>query len=44
MVNDSVLSSYADAFKIYNNIGNTKYINMEILRDNEVVELNYEIN
>jgi len=44
MVNDSLLSSYADAFKIYNNIENMKYINMEILRENEVMELNYEIN
>lgn len=43
-VNNSVLNSYAEAFKIYNNIGNTNYINMEILRNNEVMELNYEIN
>ena len=44
MVNNSVLSSYADAFKIYNNMENSKYINMQILRNNEVMELNYEIN
>lgn len=42
-VNNNVLSSYAEAFKVYNNIENTKYLNIEILRNNEVVELNYEI-
>ena len=42
-VNNSVLESYADAFKVYNNMENTKYLNMEILRNNEIVELNYEI-
>ena len=44
MVNNSVLSSYADALKVYGNMENTRYINMQILRNNEVVELNYEIN
>ena len=44
MVNNSVLSSYADALKVYGNMENTRYINMQVLRNNEVVELNYEIN
>lgn len=43
-INNNVLSSYADAFKVYNNISNTNYLNIEILRNNEVMELNYEIN
>lgn len=42
-INNNSLNSYADAFKVYNNIGDTKYLNIEILRNNEVVELNYEI-
>ena len=42
-INNNVLSSYSDAFKVYNNIGNTKYLNLEILRNNEILELNYEI-
>ncbi len=42
-VNNSVLGSYADAFRVYNNISNIKYLNIEILRNNEVMELNYEI-
>ncbi len=42
-VNNSTLSSYSDAFKVYNNINNIKYLNIEILRNNEVMELNYEI-
>lgn len=42
-INNNVLGSYADAFKVYNNINNTKYLNIEILRNNEVMELNYEI-
>lgn len=43
-INNTALSSYADAFKVYNNMSNTKYLNIEILRNNEVMELNYEIN
>jgi type II secretion system protein C len=42
-VNNNVLASYADAFNVYNQINNTKYLNIEILRNNEVMELNYEI-
>lgn len=42
-INNNVLTSYADAFKVYNNISNTKYLNLEILRNNEILELNYEI-
>ena len=42
-INNNILTSYADAFKVYNNIGNTKYLNLEILRNNEILELNYEI-
>lgn len=42
-INNKVLGSYADAFKVYNNINKTKYLNIEILRNNEIMELNYEI-
>jgi len=42
-INNNVLSSYADAFKVYNNINSTKYLNIEILRNNETMELSYEI-
>lgn len=42
-VNNNTLNSYADAFKVYNNINKMKYLNIEILRDNEIMELNYEI-
>jgi type II secretion system protein C len=42
-INNNSLNSYADAFNVYNNIGDTRYLNIEILRNNEVVELNYEI-
>jgi type II secretion system protein C len=42
-INNNQLKSYADAFKVYNNINNTNYLNIEILRNNEKMELNYEI-
>ncbi|MFK2824059.1 hypothetical protein ACH5BK_13945 [Arcobacter sp. YIC-80] len=42
-INNKVLDSYADAFDVYKNINNTKYLNIEILRNNEIMELNYEI-
>lgn len=43
-INNNALNSYADAMKVYNNIKDTTYLNMEVLRNNEIVELNYEIN
>ena len=43
-INNKVLDSYSEAFNIYNNMGNVMDLNMEILRNNEVMELNYEIN
>lgn len=43
-INNNELKSYADAFKVYNNINNTNYLSIEILRNNEKMELNYEIN
>ncbi len=42
-INNKVLDSYADAFAVYNSINKTKYLNIEILRNNEIMELNYEI-
>lgn len=42
-INNNQLKSYADVFEIYNNIDNTNYLNIEILRNNEKMELNYEI-
>lgn len=43
-VNNNILGSYSDAFRVYNNINDIKFLNIEILRNNEVMELNYEIN
>ena len=42
-INNKMLTSYSDAFKVYNNINSTKYLNIEVLRNNEILELNYEI-
>ncbi len=42
-INNEALDSYAKAFKAYNNINNTKYLSIEVMRNNEIVELNYEI-
>jgi general secretion pathway protein C len=42
-VNNIKLKSYNDAFKIYKKINNIKDLNMKIIRDNENMELNYEI-
>ena len=43
-VNNNQLGSYAEAFNVYNGISNTQYLNIEVLRNNERMELNYEIN
>lgn len=43
-INNNTLSSYADAMKVYSNVKDATYFNIEVLRKNEVVELNYEIN
>lgn len=43
-VNSKELKSYADAFAIYNNIKEINYLNIEIIRNNNTMELNYEIN
>lgn len=43
-INNNALNSYAAAFKAYNNINETQYLNIEILRNNQIMELNYEIN
>ena len=42
-VNGNELKSYADVFKVYNNINKIDYLTLNILRNNEIVELNYEI-
>ncbi len=42
-VNNKVLKSYADAFKIYNNIDQYKSLKFTILRDNQERELEYEV-
>ncbi len=42
-INNNILNSYAEAFKVYNNMSSTKYLNLEILRNNQIMELNYEI-
>lgn len=43
-INDIKLNSYEQAFKIYKNIKNLKTLNIEIYRDNRLLELTYEIN
>ena len=43
-INRKKITSYADAFKIYNEINRLKYLTIEVLRNNEIVELDYEIN
>jgi len=43
-VNNTKLNNYNKAFKIYKEIKNMKYLNIEILRKNRQMELSYEIN
>ena len=43
-INNTPLNSNAEAFRVYNNISNIKYLNIEILRNNEIMEMSYEIN
>lgn len=43
-INNTPLSSPSEAFKVYGNIGNIKYLNIEISRNNEIMEMSYEIN
>ncbi len=42
MINNSILSSYSNTLKVYCNMENIN--NTKILKNNEVMELNYEIN
>ncbi|WP_072682459.1 site-2 protease family protein [Arcobacter sp. LA11] len=42
-INGNKINSYADAFKIYNEINKLEYLTIEVLRNNEIVELDYEI-
>lgn len=42
-VNGKEINSYGDAFKIYNEINSLDYLTFEVLRNNEIVELSYEI-
>ncbi len=43
-INGKEIKSYADAFKVYNEINNIDFLRIDILRNNEIVELSYEIN
>lgn len=43
-VNNKPLDSYNEAFKLYKNINKINYFVIEILRNNEIMELSYEIN
>jgi len=43
-INGRKIDSYADAFKVYNDIGKIDLLTIEVLRNNEIVELSYEIN
>ncbi len=42
-VNGNKLKSYADAFKVYNNINKIDYLSLEIERNKEMMEISYEI-
>jgi len=42
-VNGQIIQSYADAFKIYNELNKLEFLIIEVLRNNELMELNYEI-
>lgn len=42
-VNGKQIKSYGDAFKIYNEINKLDYLTFEVLRNNEIMELSYEI-
>lgn len=42
-VNGKIIKSYGDAFSLYNGVNKLNYLTLEVLRDNESVELNYEI-
>ena len=43
-VHNSNLSSHTEALKIFSEINNVKYLNIQVLRNNEIVEMNYEVN
>ncbi len=43
-VNNVELNSYNNAFTLFKNIKNNDYITIEIIRNNKLMELNYEIN
>ena len=43
-VNNKVLKTYNDVFGIYNNIDKLDAINLVVQRNNQEVELTYEIN
>lgn len=42
-VNNKVMTSYADAFKIYNNIQDYEGLKIQIIRNKQIKELEYEI-
>jgi len=42
-VNNIILKSYADAFKLYKNINKIDNLNFTILRDNQIMEMEYDI-
>ncbi|RLA82805.1 MAG: hypothetical protein DRG78_06150 [Epsilonproteobacteria bacterium] len=42
-VNNIIIESYADAFKLYRKLDNTDNLQFTILRDNETMEMEYEI-
>lgn len=43
-VNNTKLKSYNEAFKIYKRINSLDFLQIEVLRDGQIVELSYEIN
>ena len=42
-INNQELKSYKDAFRVYNKLNKTSLLNIKVLRDNKIVELEYEI-
>ena len=43
-VNSVEMNSQAQALKVFTEINNTKYLNIKVLRNNEIMEMNYEVN
>lgn len=43
-VNNIQMNSHAEALKVFSEMNNIKNLNIQVLRNNELVEMNYEVN